>query len=141
MQRLSRTHQEGKRVVGKEKQPTTKGKQSQVVNQRGIHTRSQQVRYNFSDDEEGLHDTDDEIQGYLCVSTDPRRSGSAEGGENFIITAKELRMSLQAQYEEEDQTVWMTKAQTGFPTTDTEGELDNDLDRQRGKLRPDVFTR
>ena len=43
-------------------------------------------------------------------------------------------MSLQAQYEEEDQSVWMTTAQTGFPTTATEGDLNNDLDRQRGKL-------
>jgi hypothetical protein len=28
----------------------------------------------------------DEIQGYMCVSTDPRRSGTDEGGENFILT-------------------------------------------------------
>ena len=42
-------------------------------------------------------------------------------------------MSLQAQCEEEDQAVWMTTAQAGFPTTAAEGELDNDLDRQRGK--------
>ncbi len=111
------TKKGSKRTAGKEKQPTAKGTQSQVVNQRGIRTRSQQVRYNFSDDEEGLHDTDDEIQGYLCVSADPRRSGSAEGEENFIITAKEQRMSLQAQCEEEDQAVWMTTAQAGFPTT------------------------
>jgi hypothetical protein len=41
-------------------------------------------------------------------------------------------MSLQAQYEVEDQAVWMTTAQAGFPTTAAEGELDNDLDRQRG---------
>jgi hypothetical protein len=59
------------------------------VNQRELCTRSQQVRYNFSDDEEGLHDTDDEIQNNLCVSENPRRSGSAEGGENFIITTKD----------------------------------------------------
>jgi len=128
------TKKGSKRAAGKEKQPTTKGTQSQVVNQRELRTRSQQVRYNFSDDEEGLHDADDEIQGYLCVSADPRRSGSAEGGENFIITAKEIRMSLQAQCYTEDQTVWMTTAQAGFPTTAVEGELDNDLDRQRGKL-------
>jgi hypothetical protein len=69
----------------------------------------------------------------LCISEDPRRSGSAEGGENFIITSKVLRLSLQAQSEEKDQAVWMTKAQAGFPTTATEGELDNDLNRQLGK--------
>jgi hypothetical protein len=90
------TKKDSKRTVKKGKQPTTKGTQSQVVNQRELRTRS--------------------------------------GGENFIITAKELRMSLQAQYEEEDQSVWMTTTQAGFPTTATEGELDNDLDRHRGKL-------
>ncbi len=52
---------------------------------------------------------------------------------NFIITSKELRLSLQAQRTVEDQTVWMTTAQADFPTTATEGELDNDLDRQLGK--------
>jgi hypothetical protein len=42
-------------------------------------------------------------------------------------------MSLQAQCEVEDQTVWMTTAQAGFPTTTSEGKIDNDLDRHRGK--------
>jgi hypothetical protein len=62
-----------------------------------------------------------------------RRRYREEGGENCIITAEELRLILKAQCEEEDQTVWMTTAQAGFPTTAAEGELDNDLDRQRGK--------
>jgi len=119
-----------KRAGGKGKQPTTKRTQSQVSNQRTLDTRSQQVRYTFSDDEEGAGD---EIQGYLCVSADPRRSGPTEGGENFIVTAEELRRLLQPQCKEEDQVVWMTTAQAGFPTTTVEGELDNDLDRQRGK--------
>ncbi len=61
------TKKGSKRSTGKGKQPTTKGTQSQTVNQRELCTRSQQVRYNFSDDEEGLHDTDDEMQGYLCA--------------------------------------------------------------------------
>jgi hypothetical protein len=127
------TKKGGKRTAGKGKQPTTKRTQSQVVKQREQRTRSQQVRYKFSDDESGLHDADDEIQGYLCVSADPRRSGTAEGGENFIITPKELRLSLQVQRKAKDQSVWMTTAQAGFPTTAAEGELDNDLDRQLGK--------
>ena len=110
-----------KRTEGKGKQPAT---------QRVLRTRFHQARYTFSDDEEGVKE---EIQGYLCVSADPRRSGQTEGGENFIITAEELRQILKAQCKEEDQTVWMTTAQTGFPTTATEGELDNDLDRQLGK--------
>ncbi len=64
---------------------------------------------------------------YLCVSADPRRSGSAEGGENFIFTSKELRLSLQAQCEQEDQTVWMTTTQGRFP---------DDFHRRRARQRP-----
>ncbi len=123
----------GKRIAGKGKQPTTKRIQTQVGQQRELRPRSHRVRYNFSDEEEELRDTEDEIQGYLCVSADPRWSGSAEGGENFILTAEELRLSLQEQCKEEDQTVWLTTAQAGFPTTVTEGELDNILDRQLGR--------
>ena len=73
------TRKGGKRAVGKGKQPATKRTQSQIVQLREQRTRSQQVRYNLSDDEEGLPDAEDEIQGYLCISADPRRSGSAEG--------------------------------------------------------------
>ncbi len=50
-------------------------------------------------------DLPDKIQGYMCVSADPRRSGTAEGGENFIITTEELRILLQAQCQAEDQGV------------------------------------
>jgi hypothetical protein len=116
--------------------PTTKskkrieGKGIQPEVQRVLRARNPQDRYNFSDDEEGA---EEEIQGYLCVSADPRRSGQTEGGENFIITAEELRRILKAQCEEEDQTVWMTTAQADFPTTAAEGELENDLDHQLGK--------
>jgi hypothetical protein len=109
-----------KRTTGKGKQPVTQR----------VLPRYQQVHYTFSDDEE---EVEDEIQGYLCVSADPRRSGKTEGGENFIITTEELRRILQAQCEEKDQSVWMTTAQAGFPRTAAEGELDNDLDRHRGK--------
>jgi hypothetical protein len=117
-------------------EPTEKGKKTiegkgiQPAVQRVLRPRNQQDRYTFSDDEEGVKE---EIQGYLCVSADPKRSGQTEGGENFIITAEELRLILKAQCKEEDQTVWMTTAQEGFPTTAAEGELDNDLDRQLGK--------
>ena len=82
------TRKGGKRTAGKGKQPVTKKTQSQVAQLREEHTRSQQVHYNLSDDEEGPPDAEDEIQGYLCISADPRRSGSAEGGENFIITGR-----------------------------------------------------
>ena len=70
------TKKGGKRAEGKGKRSTTKRIQTQVVKQRDQLSRSQQVRYNLSDDEGALSDTDDEIQGYLCVSVDPRRSGS-----------------------------------------------------------------
>ncbi len=45
----------------------------------------------------GKQPTTKRTQGYLCVcvSADLRESGSVEGGENFIITVKELRLSLQ----------------------------------------------
>jgi hypothetical protein len=67
----------GKRTMGKGKQPTTKRVHMQVVTQRELHPRSHKVRYSFIDEEGGRSDTDipDEIQGYLCVSTDPRRTG------------------------------------------------------------------
>jgi ribonuclease HI len=110
-----------KRIEGKGIKPET---------QRVLRARNSQARYIFSDDEEGA---EEETQGYLCVSADPRRSGLMEGGENFIITTEELRQILIAQCEAEDQTVWMTTAQTGFPTTAAEGELQNDLDRQLGR--------
>ena len=83
----------------------TKKTQTQVVKQRDPQHRSQKVRYNFSDEEEDLSDTDNEIPGYLCVSADPKRSGSAEGGENFILTTEELRLSIQVQCQVEDETV------------------------------------
>jgi hypothetical protein len=102
------TKTDGKKTAGKGKQPTTNRTQSPIVKQRKQRTRSKQVRYNFSEDEEGLHDADDETQGYVCISADPRKSGSAEGGENFIITSKELRLSLQAQCKTEDQSDQMS---------------------------------
>jgi hypothetical protein len=65
-----------------------KGNGIQPEAQRVLRVRNPQARYNFSEDEEGA---EEEIQGYLCVSADPRRSGQTAGGENFIITTEELR--------------------------------------------------
>ena len=64
-------------------------------------------------------DSDDDLgqdfqQGYLCVSADPRRVGGP-GGEPTIINLKELRTLLCTQQTLEDQTVWLTTAQSGFP--------------------------
>ena len=64
-------------------------------------------------------DSDDDLeqvfqQGYLCVSADPRRVGGLEG-EPTVINLKELRTLLCTQQTREDQTVWLTTAQAGFP--------------------------
>ena len=49
---------------------------------------------------------------------------------NFLAISLPEKNSSQSPLED---TVWLTTAQTGFPTTATEGELDNILDRQLGK--------
>ena len=64
-----------------------------------------------------------ETRGYLCVSADPRRAGKTVGGETFILTMTDLRMLLEIQEEVEDQQVWLTTAQVGFPTTPMEDEV------------------
>ena len=71
-------------------------------------------------------------QGHLCVSTDPRRVGEPVG-EPTIINIAELRALLTTQQSLEDQTVWLTTAQTGFPVTSDTTELQNDRDRLLGK--------
>ncbi len=125
-------------------EPTKKGKKRiegkgiQPVAQRVLRTRNQQARYTFSDDEEGVKE---EIQGYLCVSPDPRRSGQTGGAENFIITAEELRLILKSQCKEEDQTVWMTTAQAGFPRLLPKESLTTTLTASWGNLQPDVSIR
>ena len=75
----------------------------------------------------------EDIQGYLCASADPRRAGTTSGGEDLILTAQELRLILQFQSQLEDQTVWLTTAQAGFPTTATEEEFKSTLDCQLGR--------
>ncbi len=45
---------------------------------KSLRSRSQEVRYTFTDAGEGEPDDmdlPDEVQGYICVSADPRRSG------------------------------------------------------------------
>ena len=75
----------------------------------------------------------EDTQGYLCASVDPRRAGTETGGEDLILTAKELRQILQTQRLMEAQTIWLTTAQAGFPTTVTEGEIKSTLDCQLGR--------
>ncbi len=88
-------------------------------------------------DEDVCMDGDDDLdqemqQGHLCVSTDPRRVGGP-GGEPTIINIEELRALLITQQSLEDQTVWLTTAQAGFPVTADATEFQNDRDRLLGK--------
>jgi hypothetical protein len=54
--------------------------------------------------------------GYIYVSTDSRRAGQTVGGENFMLTKEDLRKLLEIQRQLEDQQVWLTTVQVGFPT-------------------------
>ena len=94
-------------------------------------------------------DSDDDLgqdfqQGYLCVSADPRRVGGP-GGEPTIINLKELRTLLCTQQTLEDQTVWLTTAQAGFPVAADAQEVQTDRDRFLGNpvarfLHPAIST-
>ena len=70
-------------------------------------------------------------QGYLCASADPRRVG-VPGGEPTIIHIEELRTLLRTQRTLDDQTVWLTTAQTGFPVTVDAQEVQTVRDRFLG---------
>ena len=70
--------------------------------------------------------------GHICVSADPRRVGELVG-EPVIISREELRALPIKQLSLEDQIVWLTVAQTGFPVTEDENELQNNRDRLLGK--------
>ena len=71
-------------------------------------------------------------QGYLCTSADPRRIGTG-GGETIILNSRELRKAITLQQTTEDQTIWMTTAQTGFPLERDEDEITNSKDTQMGR--------
>ena len=82
--------------------------------------------------------------GFLCVSADPRRAGQTEGGESFILTLAELKTLLEIQGNMEDQQIWLTTAQAGFPTTPAEDEVSNPRDLQLGRsttrlLHPEIL--
>ncbi len=81
-------------------------------------------------------DSDDDFeqdfqQSYLCVSGDPRRVGGP-GGEPTVINLKELRTLLCTQQTREDQTVWRTTFQAGFPVVADTQEIQTDRDRLLG---------
>jgi hypothetical protein len=67
------------------------------------------------------------------------------GGEPTIINLQELRTLLRTQQSLEDQTVWLTTAQAGFPVTEDSQEVQADRDRFLGKpvtrfLHPAIST-
>ena len=92
----------GRKKTGRVGTPSEKRKTiTQKVSQREQRPRLHDDR-NKSMNEEGEPDDifrPDETQGYICVSTDPRRSGTDEGGEDFSLTTKELRKLLRTQCE------------------------------------------
>jgi hypothetical protein len=51
----------------------------------------------------------------------------------MILNPKELRRALTLQQTMEDQTIWMTSAQTGFPVERESDEVTNSTDAQMGK--------
>ena len=83
-------------------------------------------------EEESGRDSGDMQQGYLCISADPRRVG-AGGGEDIILNPRELRESITLQQTTEDQKIWMTSAQTGFPLERDADEVINSKDVQMGR--------
>ena len=83
-------------------------------------------------------------QGYLCASADPRRVGGP-GGEPTIIHIEELRTLLRTQQTLDDQTVWLTTTQAGFPVMADAQEIQTDKDKLLGNpvarfLHPAIAT-
>ena len=70
-------------------------------------------------------------QGYLCASADPRRVGGP-GGEPTVIHIEELRTLLRTQQTLDDQSVWLTTAQAGFPVLADAQEVQSASDQLMG---------
>jgi hypothetical protein len=65
------------------------------------------------------------------------------GNENLILTKEEIRKLLEIQSKLEDQQVWITTAQAGFPTMSEEDEIHTTQDLQLGRptarhLHPEI---
>ena len=83
-------------------------------------------------EEESGKDSGGMQQGYLCISVDPRRVGAGDG-ETVILNPRELRKTITLQQTTEDQKIWMTSAQTGFPLERDTDEVINSKDVQMGR--------
>jgi hypothetical protein len=162
--RIAKDHQDADRCpecpakVRKRKNPGSN--KNQGKNQKGrpeqASNRSQRSErvHNYTEPPDDLMDEDSEEApdndsgdmqvGYLCISADPRRVGVG-GGESMILNPRELRRVLTLQQTTEDQTIWMTSAQTGFPFERESDEVTNNTDVQMGRntaryLHPDIST-
>jgi hypothetical protein len=89
-------------------------------------------------EEESGKDSDDIQQDYLCISADPRRVGVG-GGETMILNPREMCQVLTLQQTTEDQKIWMTSAQTGFPLERDEEEVTNSRGVQMGRHTHDTY--
>ncbi len=104
----------------------------------------QKINYHLpSSDDEDMTDSKlpPKTKGFLCVSADPRRAGQTAAGESFILSIAELKTLLEIQGNMEDQQIWLTTTQTGFPTA--EDEVSNPQDLQLGRatarlLHPEI---
>ena len=85
-----------------------------------------------SDDEDMEVDPEEIQQGHLCTSADPRRIGTG-GGETIILSPEELRKAITLQQSIDDQSIWLRRAQAGFPLTMDKEKLVNSKDAQMGR--------
>jgi len=85
----------------------TQSKMGRTITQRELRPRLRVTYSKFMNDAEELDPMfqPEDTQGYLCSSADPRRAGTETGGEDLILTAKELRQILQTQRLMGDQTI------------------------------------
>ncbi len=150
--RIGKDHQDADRCpecpvkIKKRKNPGSK--KSQGKNQKGrsehasnrpqrserVHNYAEPPDDPMNEDSEEAPDNDsgDMQEGYLCTSADPRRVGVG-GGEPMILNPKDIRQILTLQQTTEDQTIWMTSTQTGFPLERDEEEVTNSRDVQMGR--------
>ncbi len=118
-----------------------KGHPEHVINRpqrsenRPIYTEPPDASMEEDSEEASDNDSGDMQIGYLCITADPRRVGVG-GGEPMILNPKELRQTLTLQQTMEDQTIWMTSVQTGFPLQREKDEVTNNTDIQMGRHTP-----
>ena len=124
--------------------PEQESNRTQRSERRPIYAEPPDAPTDEDSEEVSDNDSGDMQIGYLCISGDPRRVGVG-AGEPMILNPKELRRVLTLQQTMEDQTIWMTSAQTGFPLERETDEVKNSTDTQMGRhtaryLHPAIST-